>query len=163
MEAARAAGASDVLVTDVVERKLDVASDRGADLTIDVTSEDLGAAVREYTGGLGADAVIEASGAAPSIQSTLEGARRGGTVVFVGLASDPEVPLDVVDIVDNELDVHGSFRYKNTYPAAVALLADGAVDLAGMVDFESPLEAVADAFERSMEPDVVKGVITVAD
>jgi hypothetical protein len=32
-----------------------------------------------------------------------------------------------------------------------------------MVDFESPLEAVTDAFERSMEPEVVKGVITVAD
>jgi L-iditol 2-dehydrogenase len=163
MEAARAAGATDVIVTDVVDRKLSLATERGADLTVDVSSEDLEAVVAEYTDGTGVDVVIEASGAVPSIESTLEGVRRGGTIVFVGLPGDGDVPLDVIDIIDNELDVHGSFRYRNTYQAAIDLLADDAVDVEGIVDFESPLEAVTDAFTRSMEPDVVKGMITVSD
>ncbi|MFC7165052.1 NAD(P)-dependent alcohol dehydrogenase [Halospeciosus flavus] len=163
MEAARAMGATDVLVTDVVESKLDRAEARGADLTIDVTQTDLATAVDEYTDGVGADVVVEASGAKPSIKSTLDGVRRGGTVVLVGLADEAEVPIDVLDVIDNELDVHGSFRYANTYDAAVDLLADGTVDVEGIVDFESSLDDIDAAFRRSMEPDTVKGVITMED
>ncbi|WP_440006410.1 NAD(P)-dependent alcohol dehydrogenase [Halomicrococcus sp. SG-WS-1] len=159
-EAARAAGATDVLVTDVVAEKLAFAEEGGVDRAIDVTEEDLATVVDEYTDGVGADVVVEASGAEPSIRSTLDGVRRGGTVVFVGLASEAEVPLDVVEIIDNELDVHGSFRYANTYDAAVDLLADDEVDVERIIDFESPLEDVDAAFRRSMEPEVVKGMIT---
>ncbi len=160
MEAARAAGATDVVVSDVVEEKLRFATERGADLAVDVTERDLAAAVDEYTDGVGADVVIEASGAEPSVRSTIDVARRGGTVVLVGLGDEAEVPFDVLEVIDNELDVHGSFRYANTYDAAVDLLAEG-VDVAGIVDFEAPLADVEDAFQRAMEPDVVKGVITL--
>ena len=162
METARAAGATDIIITDVVESKLSFASERGADRTIDVTEEALEKAVDEYTNGVGVDVVVEASGAKPSIKSTLDVVRRGGTIVFVGLTSEAEVPLNVLEIIDNELDVHGSFRYKNTYQAAVDLLADDVVDVEGIIDFESPLEDLDEAFRQSMEPDVVKGMISVS-
>jgi len=55
------------------------------------------------------------------------------------------------------IDVHGSFRYKNTYDVAVDLLTDGVVDVEGLVDFESPLEDVDDAFQRAMEPASSRG------
>ncbi|WP_336358797.1 NAD(P)-dependent alcohol dehydrogenase [Haloarcula sp. CGMCC 1.6347] len=161
LEAARAAGATDVILTDVVEEKLEFAKERGADLTVDVTETDLDAAVAEYTDGVGADVVVEASGAEPSIKSTIDVVRRGGTVVLVGLASEAEVPIDVLELIDNEVDVHGSFRYKNTYDAAVDLLADGEVDVEGIIDFESELEDIDDAFRRAMEPTVVKGMISL--
>ncbi|GAA0219345.1 NAD(P)-dependent alcohol dehydrogenase [Halobaculum roseum] len=161
MEAARAAGATDILVSDVVGSKLDRALDRGADRVIHVTETDLDAAVDEYTDGVGADVVVEASGAEPSIESTLDAVRRGGTIVLVGLADEAEVPLDVLEIIDNELDVHGSFRYANTYDAAVDLLADGTVDVEGIVDFTDPLEEIDAAFRRSMERDTVKGMISI--
>ncbi|MFC7078749.1 NAD(P)-dependent alcohol dehydrogenase [Haloarcula halophila] len=161
MEAARAAGATDIVVTDVVAEKLAVAEQRGADLTIDVTETDVETAVDEYTDGVGADVVVEASGADSSIQSTVDTVRRGGTVVLVGLADEATVPLDVLALIDNEIDVHGSFRYKNTYDAAVELLADGVVDVEGIIDFETSLEAIDDAFHRAMEPTVLKGMISV--
>ena len=82
-------------------------------------------------------------------------------MVFVGLAEDGEIPLDTHDVVSRELDVHGSFRFRNTYPAAVALLADGAVDVEGLIDFERPLSEVRAAFEATADPDVVKGMIVV--
>ena len=163
MEAARAAGATDVVLTDVVPEKLAFAAERGADLTVDVSETDLEAAVDDYTDGVGADVVVEASGAAPSIESTFDVVRRGGSVVLVGLASEATIPIDVFDIIDNELDVHGSFRYKNTYDAAVDLLADGVVDVEGIVDFEAPLSDIDAAFQRSMEADVVKGIIKVGN
>lgn len=161
MEAARAAGATDIVVTDVVEEKLTFARERGADLAVNVADDDVEELVEEYTDGVGADVVIEASGATPSIQSTLDVVRRGGTVVLVGLASEATVPFDVLDIIDNELDVLGSFRYKNTYPAAIDLLADGVVDVEGIVGFESSLEDIDAAFQRAMDPDVVKGMVTL--
>jgi L-iditol 2-dehydrogenase len=161
MEAARAAGATDVILTDIVDEKLQFAEERGADLTVNVAEEDLDAVVAEYTDGVGADVVVEASGAEPSIQSTIDVVRRGGTVVLVGLASEAEVPFDVLEVIDNEIDVHGSFRYKNTYDAAIDLLADGEVDVEGIIDFESSLVEIDDAFQRSMEPTVVKGMISL--
>ena len=105
--------------------------------------------------------MIEASGAELSIQSTLDAVRRGGAVVFVGLASEAEVPLDVLEIIDNEIDIHGSFRYKNTYPTAVNLLADGTVDVESVINFEAPLDEIDDSFRQSMDPETVKGMITV--
>jgi L-iditol 2-dehydrogenase len=163
METARAAGATDVIVTDVVGEKIEFARERGADLAVDVSEADLAERVAEHTDGVGADVVVEASGAVPSIKSTLDVVRRGGTVVLVGLAAEAEVPFDVLDIIDNELDVHGSFRYKNTYAAAVDLLADGVVDVEGIIDFESSLDEIDSAFQRAMEPTVVKGMITFGD
>jgi L-iditol 2-dehydrogenase len=161
MEAARAAGATDVIVTDVVDEKLAFARERGADLVVNVAEADLGAAVEGYTNGVGADVVVEASGAISSIQTTIDVVRRGGTVVLVGLASEATVPFDVLDIIDNELDVLGSFRYKNTYPAAIDLLADGVVDVEGIVGFESSLEEIDDAFQRAMDPTVIKGMVAL--
>ena len=60
-----------------------------------------------------------------------------------------------------ELDVHGSFRYRNTYPAAIELLANGAVDVEGIVDFEMGLGNVDAAFQRAMNPGTVKGMVQV--
>jgi L-iditol 2-dehydrogenase len=160
METARAVGATDIIVTDVVEDKLAFARERGADHVVDVADDDLEEAVDEYTDGVGVDVVVEASGAESSIESTVDVVRRGGTVVLVGLADQANVPFDVLDVIDNELDIHGSFRYKNTYGAAVDLLATGAVDVEGIIDFESSLEDIDGAFQRATEPDVVKGMIS---
>ncbi|ODR79916.1 alcohol dehydrogenase [Haladaptatus sp. W1] len=162
MEAANAAGATEVFVSDVVPEKLALAEERGADATIDVREDHLGEAVSDLTDGGGVDVVIEASGADPAIRTTIDAVRRGGTVVLIGLAQDAEIPLDTGEIIDNELDLRGSFRYRNTYPAAVQLLADGAVDVAGIVDFEMELPDVGEAFERAKESETVKGMLSVS-
>lgn len=159
-DAARAAGAGDVAVVDVVESKLDRAVDRGADLAVDSREVDVTAAVREAFGG-GVDAAIEATGAPPAIEATLDVPRAGGTAVLVGLAPEAKVPVDTFELVRRQLDVRGSYRFANTYPTAISMLDRGVVDAAGIIDFEAPLGQIGDAFERAAEPDVVKGVISV--
>jgi len=161
LEAVRAAGATDVLISDVVESKLDLAAARGADRTIDVSDESLVDAVDDYTDGRGADVVVEASGADPAVRATTDAVRRGGTVVLVGLGDDEPVPFDVVDLIHAEVDIHTSFRYANTYPTAIDLLADDRVDVEGFVDFEMGLTDVDDAFQHAKEIETVKGVLTV--
>ncbi len=161
VQAARAAGATDIFLSDVVPEKLARAADYGADVTIDVSEEDLGQAVEAHTDGRGVDAVIEASGAPPAVRGAFDAVRRGGTIVLVGLSAADEIPVDTNYLVDNELDVLGSFRYRNTYPAAVRLVADGAIDVTAIINFESELDDVDDAFRRAQEPETVKGMIRV--
>ncbi|ELY91842.1 zinc-binding dehydrogenase [Natrialba taiwanensis DSM 12281] len=159
-DVARAAGAADVAVVDVVDSKLDRAVDRGADLAIDGREADVAAAVREAFG-TGVDAAIEATGAPPAIESVLDVTRPDGTVVLVGLAPDTEVPVDTFELVRRQVDVRGSYRFANTYPTAISLIAGGDVDAAEIIDFDLPLDRVSDAFERAAEPVVVKGMISM--
>lgn len=159
-DVARAAGAANVAVVDVVESKLDRATRRGADLAIDSRDADVAATVRDEFGD-GVNAAIEATGAPPAIESILDVPRAGGTAVLVGLAPDAEVPMDTFELVRRQVDVRGSYRFANTYPAAMSLLAAGQVDVAGTVDFEASLDRIGEAFDRAGEPDVVKGMISV--
>nr|WP_275040046.1 zinc-binding dehydrogenase [Natrialba asiatica] len=159
-DVARAAGAADVAVVDVVDSKLDRAVDRGADLAIDGREADVAAAVREAFG-TGVDAAIEATGAPPAIESVLDVTRPDGTVVLVGLAPDAEVPVDTFELVRRQVDVRGSYRFANAYPTAISLIAGGDVDAADIIDFDLPLDRVSDAFERAAEPVVVKGMISM--
>jgi L-iditol 2-dehydrogenase len=160
LEVARAAGAGDVYVSDVVPSKLDRAADRGAADTFDVRERDLAEAVASATDGSGIDVVIEASGAEPVYGSILDAVRRGGTVTYVGLPEAPTIPIDVTKAAVKEVDLHGSFRYSNTYPEAVDLLRRGEVDLEGIVDREFPFEELETALDEAGDPELVKTMIS---
>lgn len=87
--------------------------------------------------------------------------RSPGATLVTSSPISATVPFDVLDLIDNKLDVLGSFRYKNTYPAAIDLLADAVVDVEDIVEFESSLEDIDDAFHRAIDPNVAKGMITL--
>lgn len=161
MEAARAAGASEIYVSEPVGARRERAGERGADAVVDPTGTDLADEVAALTGGRGVDVAIEASGAPPAIRGVVGAVRRGGRVVLVGMTSAEEVPVDVLGIVDNELDVRGTMRFTNTYPTAISLLSEERIDIEGLVDFEAPLAEVGAAFERSKAADIVKGVVRI--
>ena len=164
LTAARAAGATDVTVTDVVDAKLARATERGASRTLRGDAVDVPAAVRTGVGeghdpAAGVDVAIEASGTERGLEDALASVRRGGTVVLVGLPPEREAGVDIHRLIDGELDVHGSFRYRDTYPAAVDLLGTGRADLAATVDAEFDLAGVREAFERATDPETVKVVV----
>ena len=75
------------------ERKASIAKELGAAVVIDRLKRDIGEAVREATGGLGADVVYDGVGAA-TIESSLQSTRRRGTCVLYGGASGPVTMLD---------------------------------------------------------------------
>lgn len=163
MEAAKAAGASDILVSDVVSEKLSLAAERGADRVIDDSTTDVEEAVAEYTDGSGADVVVEASGAEPAAETVVDLSAPGANVVMVGLTDEAVLDIDAHKIIRNEIDFRGSFRYSNTYDAAIDLIADDAVDVTGIVDFEYPFDDLDSAFQHALDPTSVKGIVTVRD
>lgn len=162
-EVAMARGAAEVVLTDVVDEKLRLAERRGVDYAVNVSSEDPVDVIREEIDEDGVDVVLESSGAKSAIGMTTDAAKRGGTLVFVGIPLDAGLPSDVVELIGGEYDLKGSFRFKNTYENAIEGIRTGRLDVDSIVSFESPFAETQAAFDRSLEPEHVKGVVRVSD
>jgi len=123
--AGAAARDPDTLVAlDIDAERLAGAARLGATATVDVADADLAEAIRDATGGDGADVVIEASGAPHAPAAALAGARRGGRVVLVGLQSAPR-ELDLVAATVREVELITTLAHVCAVdlPEAVALLS----------------------------------------
>jgi L-iditol 2-dehydrogenase len=129
---ARAAGAVEVIVSDAQPARLPLAEQMGATSVIDVSST-AGTTGPGPLTGLEADVLIECSGAAAALEGGLRGLRGGARAIVVGMSAEshPPVPLSLVQ--RKEIELTGTFRYANTYPAAIALASSGAVQLDRLV------------------------------
>lgn len=158
--AARAAGAAEIVVTDVLPGKLDRARRLGASVALDATAPDLLDTARASLGD-GADVVFDCVANQASMAQAAELVDKGGVIVVVGVASGPTmVPLHLVQ--DRELSVLGSLMYvRDDMSHAIDLLASGAVDAADLVTATFPLDRAAEAFAASRDPHQVKVLIRV--
>ena len=144
LASAKLAGARTVAL-DAVPERLAAARKMGADEAVNVREEDPLKAVERLTGGMGADAVLEAVGGAQkeTVRQAVKMARRGGRVVVVGhFAGAEEVPLPVVELQDQEKDVLGSRGHPNTFRACIAHAAAGRLDVGPMITHVLPLAEV---------------------
>jgi L-iditol 2-dehydrogenase len=145
MLVARAFGAARVILVDGLPNRLALASQLGADATINFREENPEARIAELTDG-GADFVFDASGSVAGSASAPGLAVRGGSVTFIGWPEAATFPFPVETILEKELDVHGTNRYANAFPRAIALLAAGKIDIHPLVSHRFTLGQVTDAF-----------------
>jgi D-xylulose reductase len=159
-----AGGCSQVIVSDMVQPKLDLAQTFGPVTPVNVTEDNLAEAVDEITDGWGANIVFEASGNGKAAAGALDLVCPGGTVVFVGIPEGP-IAYDVVAAQAVEARVEHVFRYANVYPRALALLGSGQIDVKPMItdvySFEQSIEAFE--FARDMPPTSVKVQIVMKE
>ncbi len=153
LQAARAFGASDVVVTDVNPDRLRTARDLGAQEALDVRENPLSEA------GVEPDVLLECSGHPAAIGEAIRAVRRAGRVVLVGMGGD-EIPLPLAHLQTRELEVTGTFRYANTWPAAIALAASGRVELDDLVSARYGLADVEQALTAGVrDPASIKVVV----
>lgn len=98
VSACKTFGAVQVIACDLIDEKLDVAREMGADIVLNSGKCDLVAEVKALTGGTGVDAAIDITGAAAAINSDLKCIRAAGRMVCVGL---PTKPITLVDMADD--------------------------------------------------------------
>ena len=94
-----------VVAVDVVDDKLDLARELGADHTVNALTEDPVAAIKALGG---ADAAISVAVAPKAFEQAYGSLRRGGTLVFVGLPADNKIELPIFETVLNGITVVGS-------------------------------------------------------
>lgn len=151
--AARAAGATTIVATDIVPARLRMARKLGATHTINATKDDPVEAIQELTGGGGADVVFEAAGTPTTYQQTVEVVRRGGAVALIGMGAQPAFQMPMMRLVSREIRLTGQFRYSNLYPAAIALVEAGAVDLKAMINRRYPFARLPEAMAACAKGD----------
>ncbi|XP_012689824.1 sorbitol dehydrogenase [Clupea harengus] len=150
---AKAMGASQVVITDLSSERLAMAKELGADFPQEVkredTAEQLAKKVEELLGAQ-PHVTIECTGVQSSVQTAIYATRSGGVVVLVGMGAEmTTVPL--LNAAIREVDIRGVFRYCNTWPMAIAMLASKKVNVKPLVTHRFPLEQAVQAFETTRQ------------
>ena len=145
--AALAAGAAEVFVSDPVPERRARVLDLGAAEAFDPGQSDVRREVFLRCGRVGPDVVFECTGAAPLVSQAVDAARRGGTIVLLGIGHGT-AELRPVLVTAFERTVIGSLGYNQDLPRAVALVASGRIDPRPLITSVVPLERVVqEAFE----------------
>jgi L-iditol 2-dehydrogenase len=148
--AALHAGAEHVIISDVYPRRLEAARQLGVTAAVDVRTKDLRAVVSELTDDEGADALLDTSGNRSALESAPNLMRRGGAIAIIGLPENDVVTYHMNTVVDKELAIRGVFRYANTYPAGIGLIAAGLHPVSSVVTHRLPLDATLEGFDAAI-------------
>lgn len=153
-------GAKPILI-DILEARLEYAKSLGVTYTVNPSETNVTEAIKEITGGVMAQAVIEASGANRAIRDTLDYASFAGRIVFTGWPkSDTELPTAL--ITKKELDIRGSRTSAGEFQEAIELIYSGKINVSATVSkqvaFDDLAKSVAD---QSDTPEKFLKIISV--
>lgn len=145
---ARAAGAAQIVATDITDFTLDKARELGADITHNVA--DQANALEVYGAQKGHfDVLFECSGVGPVVVSTVPCIRPGGTMVQLGLGGDMTLPIQAMTA--KELTFKGSFRFHAEFFSAVELMRSDRLNVMPLITHTLPLADTVKAFELASD------------
>src|SRR5580698_1003517 len=160
LQAAKAAGASQVLIADIDQSRLKTAKGVGADETLLLSGSELAKEIQKQTGGRGVDLVLEAVGREETISASIASVRKGGTVTLIGNIS-PEVKIPLQVVVSRQIRLQGSCASSGEYPQAMELMAQGKIQVKPLITAVAPLSDGPAWFARlhAGEPNLMKVVL----
>ena len=142
--AARAAGAAEIVVTDLEDQALSYASKVGANKTINMITQ--ASELDVYKEGKGYfDVLFECSGAAPALAAGISVMRPRGIVMQLGLGGDMSIPMQA--LTAKELDLRGSFRFHEEFAMSVKLMQQGQIDVKPLISHTVKLDDAISGFE----------------
>lgn len=146
--AAHHGGAAEIVVTDIADFPLSVASGVGASRTINILAEP--EALAPYMVDKGYfDVHFEASGNEAALVGALEAMRPGGIVVQVGLGGDMKLPINL--IVAREIQLRGTFRFDREFAMAVELMGRGLIDVKPLLTHTVPFRDAITGFTLAQD------------
>ncbi|HKM43788.1 MAG TPA: galactitol-1-phosphate 5-dehydrogenase [Limnochordia bacterium] len=156
----RIVGCGQIIAVDLDENKFELARQFGATACLNAGSEDLNEQILELTNGRGADLAFEVVGISATIQTAVQGVRKGGALVLVGNLQ-PRVDFPLQSVVTRQISMYGSCASNGEYPACLDLIASGKIDVDVLVSASVPLEEGASWFKRlyEKEPGLLKVVL----
>ncbi|HEX9997665.1 MAG TPA: NAD(P)-dependent alcohol dehydrogenase [Abditibacterium sp.] len=162
--ACKAAGAAHIIISDMVASRLEVAEQIGATHTITGGADELKAIAQELTEGRGADVCIECAGHPSALNAAIGAARAGGNVVLIGMPPGDNATININDLIVREIKLRPIFRYNNTFPTGVNLLASGKVDVKPLISKRFELAQVPEAFDYVLNnrETCVKAIVNIS-
>lgn len=143
---ARAAGAAEIVATDLTDFTLAKAREMGADHAITAGP----GALDIYTADKGSlDVLFECSGVAAALASAIPALRPRATVVQLGLGGDMTLPMQM--ITAKELAIKGSFRFHAEFATAVEMMQRGRIDVRPLITHSLPMDRAAEAFDLASD------------
>jgi threonine dehydrogenase-like Zn-dependent dehydrogenase len=161
VQALKQAGCGRIIAMDLDDQKLELAGKLGAGDTLNPSRGNGPENILDLTGGVGVDVAVEAVGATEPLETAIASLRKGGTLTMVGNVT-PKVELPLQSIVTRELTLAGSCASCGEYPACIALMADGRIDVDPLISATAPLDEGGSWFDRlhKREPGLVKVILT---
>ena len=159
---AKLAGAKKIIVANRSQPRLDRMKEFGADVMINVSEQELIAAVMAETDGQGVDVAVTAVSSA-EVQSTAVQllATHGRLNFFAGLGVAANVGIDTNRVHYKGLTLTGTTGSSNAdYAKALQLVGDGRVDLSGLLTETFSIEDIAGAFEYAASGAGMKAVVS---
>jgi S-(hydroxymethyl)mycothiol dehydrogenase len=160
------AGATTIIAIDTDERKLEWARGFGATHTINAREADVIEAVRELTGGNGADVVIEAVGHPAVFEQAFYARDLAGTLVQVGVPRpDMRIELPMIEFFGRggalKPSWYGDCLPTRDFPMFIDLYLQGRLDLDRFVSERIGLDQVEEAFHRMEAGEVLRSVVVL--
>lgn len=152
-QVARAFGATEVVVSDPIAHRRAFVAEHGATKVLDPSDADLTEFAEHF------DVYIDASANAGAILSAFPTIRPGGTAVLVGMGGDYlNVPIAMIQ--HREITLTGTYRYVNTWPTAIELIAAGVVEVESLVTGRYGLDHVEEALMKAKtDPVAIKTMV----
>ena len=162
LKLAKVFGAAKIIMSEIDERRLEIAEKFGADHVINSAKEDIEKRIMEITGGKGADAVIVAVGAGAAQKDALRIISRGGRInFFAGLPTGKEeVPINTNIIHYKQIVVLGtSIQTPYEFRKTLELVAAGVVDVKPLITHIFGLKEGLKAFSTTLRGEGLKILI----
>ena len=147
LQVARAAGASRIFATEILDYRLEAATKSGATDVYNAEREDIAARILAETGGRGVDVVYEAAGAQETPEQAVQICKPGGTAVLIGIPSVDETHFTASTARRKGLTIKAARRMREVYPRSIALVEAGLVELRSVVTHHFSLDEVNEAME----------------
>ena len=163
---ARLAGAVTIIAVDRDDKKLEWATDLGATHTVNSTSTDAVEAIKELTGGFGADVVIDAVGRPETYKQAFYARDLAGTVVLVGVPTpDMTLEMPLIDFFSHggslKSSWYGDCLPERDFPTYVDLYQQGRLPLEKFVTERIGIDDVEKAFETMHRGEVLRSVVVL--
>jgi L-iditol 2-dehydrogenase len=144
LQVARAAGATDIYVTEPLPHRLEAARRFGA---------------TEWTRGREVDVAFECAGENAAVDDAITAVRPGGRVILVGIPGDDRTTFPASVARRKGLTIKLSRRMKHVYPRALRLVESGQVNVRSLVTHQFPLEQIDEAFGVAQRREGLKVIV----
>jgi L-iditol 2-dehydrogenase len=159
LQLARAMGAARLIATDILSHRLEAARLLAKAEAVQADGGREAGEIVAATGGRGVDVAFEAAGDNDAVEAAVASLRPGGCLVLVGIPADDRTAFSASAARRKGLTIRLSRRMKHTYPRAIRLVEDGAVEVRSLVTHRLPLAEFERAFDVARRREGLKVIV----